>query len=64
MTIVDVAVDNGSFETLVAALTEAELVSALEAEGPSPSSPQMTMRLQLFRPNLEITAADLLANPN
>ncbi|MCF7932285.1 MAG: fasciclin domain-containing protein, partial [Acholeplasmataceae bacterium] len=34
MTIVDVAVDNGSFETLVAALTEAELVSALEAEGP------------------------------
>ncbi len=28
MTIVDVAVDNGSFETLVAALTEAELVSS------------------------------------
>ena len=33
-TIVDVAVANGSFETLVAAVTAADLVDALSAEGP------------------------------
>ena len=31
--IVDVAVDNGSFTTLVVAVTEADLVEALKAEG-------------------------------
>ncbi len=33
-TIVDVAVANGSFETLVAAVTAADLVDALSADGP------------------------------
>ena len=33
-TIVDVAVDNGSFKTLVAALKAADLVSALQGKGP------------------------------
>ena len=32
--IVDVAVENGSFTTLVAAVQQAELVDALKAEGP------------------------------
>ena len=62
-TIVDVAIENGSFTTLVAALTEAELVSALEAEGPftvfAPNDEAFTALLT----DLEITAEDLLANP-
>jgi transforming growth factor-beta-induced protein len=63
-TIVDVAIENGSFETLVAALTEAELVTALEAEGPftvfAPNDDAFTALLT----DLSITAEDLLANPD
>ena len=62
--IVDIAVSNGSFTVLVAALQEAELVGALQGDGPftvfAPTDEAFTSLLAA----LDITAADLLAHPD
>jgi transforming growth factor-beta-induced protein len=61
--IVDVAVNNGSFTVLVAALQQAELVEALQGEGPftvfAPTDEAFTKLLE----QLNITAEDLLNHP-
>jgi len=61
--IVDIASGNEDFSVLVAALQEAELVSALQGEGPftvfAPTDAAFTKLLEA----LDITAADLLAHP-
>lgn len=61
--IVDIASSNEDFSVLVAALQEAELVSALQGEGPftvfAPTDAAFTKLLEA----LDITAADLLAHP-
>ena len=61
--IVDIASGNEDFSVLVAALQEAELVSALQGEGPftvfAPTDEAFTELLGA----LDITAADLLAHP-
>jgi uncharacterized surface protein with fasciclin (FAS1) repeats len=60
--IVDVAVANGSFTTLVAAVQQAELVDALKAEGPytvfAPADDAFAALLE----ETEMTAEDLLAS--
>jgi len=62
--IVDVAVDNGSFTTLVAAVQQAELVDALKAEGPytvfAPTDDAFAALLE----ETEMSAEDLLAAEN
>lgn len=62
--IVDIAVSNGSFTVLVAALQEAELVGALQGDGPftvfAPTDEAFTSLLTA----LDITASDLLAHPD
>jgi len=62
-TIVDVAVGAGSFETLVAAVTEAGLVATLSGEGPftvfAPTDDAFAAALDA----LGLTADELLANP-
>lgn len=61
--IVDVASKNGSFTTLVAALQKAELVGALQGEGPftvfAPTDAAFTKLLT----QLDITAEELLNHP-
>jgi len=61
--IVDIASGNEAFSVLVAALQEAELVTALQGEGPftvfAPTDEAFTKLLGA----LDITAADLLAHP-
>jgi len=61
-TIVDVAVSNEDFSTLVAAVTEAELVEALSSEGPftvfAPTNDAFAALLE----EMEIGAEDLLAS--
>lgn len=61
--IVDIAAGNGSFTVLVAALTEADLVGALQGDGPftvfAPTDDAFTALLA----ELEITAEQLLAHP-
>lgn len=62
--IVDVAVDNGSFTTLVAAVQQAGLVDALKAEGPytvfAPTDDAFAALLE----ETEMSAEDLLAAEN
>jgi uncharacterized surface protein with fasciclin (FAS1) repeats len=62
--IVDVAVENGSFTTLVAAVQEAELVDALKAEGPytvfAPTDDAFAALLE----ETEMSAEDLLGAEN
>jgi uncharacterized surface protein with fasciclin (FAS1) repeats len=62
--IVDVAVENGSFTTLVAAVQQAELVDALKAEGPytvfAPTDDAFAALLE----ETEMSAEDLLAAEN
>ncbi|MDF1616105.1 fasciclin domain-containing protein [Petrocella sp. FN5] len=62
--IVDVAVNNGSFTTLVAALTEAELVGALQGEGPFTVFAPTDAAFEKLLNGLGITAGDLLAHPD
>jgi transforming growth factor-beta-induced protein len=61
--IVDIAVGNEDFSVLVAALTEADLVGALQGDGPftvfAPTDAAFTDLLTA----LDITAGDLLAHP-
>ncbi len=62
--IVDVAIDNGSFTTLVAAVQQAELVDALKAEGPytvfAPTDDAFAALLEAT----EMSAEDLLGAEN
>lgn len=62
--IVDVAVTNGSFTTLVAALTEAELVSALQGEGPFTVFAPTDAAFEKLLNALGISAGELLAHPD
>ncbi|MBN1564656.1 MAG: fasciclin domain-containing protein [Anaerolineae bacterium] len=62
--IVDVAVDNGSFTTLVAAVQEAALVDALKAEGPYTVFAPTDEAFAALLADMEIEAADLLAAEN
>ena len=63
-TIVEIAVESGNFGTLVAALTVANLVTALSAEGPftvfAPSEAAFAELLE----TLDLTASELLALEN
>ena len=62
-TVVDIAVNNGSFTTLVAALQEAELVEALSGEGPFTVFAPTDDAFADLLAQLDITAADLLNHP-
>jgi transforming growth factor-beta-induced protein len=62
--IVDVAVENGSFTTLVAAVTEAGLVDALKAEGPYTVFAPADDAFGALLAEMDIEAADLLAAEN
>lgn len=62
--IVDIAVSNGSFTTLVAALQEAELVGALQGDGPFTVFAPTDEAFASLLASLDITAADLLAHPD
>ncbi|MEX2500853.1 MAG: fasciclin domain-containing protein [Trueperaceae bacterium] len=63
-TVVDVAVENEGFSTLVAAVTEAELVATLQGDGPftvfAPTDEAFAEALEA----LDITAEELLASPD
>jgi len=62
-TVVDIAVNNGSFTTLVAALQEAELVEALSGEGPFTVFAPTDDAFADLLAQLDITASDLLNHP-
>ncbi|TVP84929.1 MAG: fasciclin domain-containing protein, partial [Acholeplasmataceae bacterium] len=63
-TIVDIAVASDDFTTLVAALTEAELVAALQGEGPFTVFAPTDDAFAALLAELDITASDLLAFEN
>lgn len=62
--IVDIAVSNGSFTTLVAALQQAELVGALQGDGPFTVFAPTDAAFAELLAALNISAADLLAHPD
>lgn len=62
--IVDIAVTNGSFTTLVAALQQAELVEALQGDGPFTVFAPTDDAFASLLATLDISAADLLAHPD
>ena len=62
-TIVDVAVANGSFTTLVAAVQEAGLVETLSGEGPFTVFAPTDEAFEAALADLGITAEELLADP-
>ncbi len=63
-TVVDVALENDGFETLVAAVTEADLVATLQGDGPftvfAPTDDAFAAALEA----LGLTAEELLASPD
>lgn len=61
--IVDIAVGNDDFSILVAALQEADLVSALQGEGPFTVFAPTNDAFAALLGQLEISAADLLNHP-
>jgi transforming growth factor-beta-induced protein len=62
--IVDIAVGNPDFSTLVAALTKADLVTALSAEGPFTVFAPNNAAFAKLADNLGVEVADLLELPN
>ncbi len=62
-TIVDIAVGSDDFSILVAALQEAELVGALQGEGPFTVFAPTNAAFEKLLGELGIEAADLLAHP-
>ena len=62
--IVDIAVGNESFTTLVAALQQAELVGALQGDGPFTVFAPTDEAFGALLASLDISAADLLAHPD
>lgn len=61
--IVDIASKNSDFSTLVAALQKAELVEALQAEGPFTVFAPSNAAFEKLLKDLDITADQLLAHP-
>jgi transforming growth factor-beta-induced protein len=61
--IVDIAVNNEDFSILVAALTEADLVTALQGDGPFTVFAPTNTAFENLLEQLDISAADLLAHP-
>jgi len=62
--IVDIAVGNESFTTLVAALQQADLVGALQGDGPFTVFAPTDEAFSQLLTSLDISAADLLAHPD
>lgn len=62
--IVDIAIENGSFTTLVAAVQEAELVDALKADGPYTVFAPTDEAFAALLEETEMSAEDLLGNEN
>lgn len=62
--IVDIAVGNESFSTLVAALQQADLVGALQGDGPFTVFAPTDEAFAALLAALDISAADLLAHPD
>lgn len=62
--IVDIAVGNEDFSILVAALTEADLVEALQGDGPFTVFAPTNAAFEALLTELDITAAQLLAQPD
>ena len=62
--IVDVAITDGRFTTLVAALIEADLVDTLRSDGPFTVFAPTDAAFEVLLADLGITAADLLASPD
>ena len=62
-TVVEIAVNDGNFTTLVAALQEAELVDTLSGEGPFTVFAPTDDAFADLLAQLDITAADLLNHP-
>jgi uncharacterized surface protein with fasciclin (FAS1) repeats len=62
--IVDIAVSDTSFSTLVAALTEADLVGALQGDGPFTVFAPTNEAFGNLLAALDISAEDLLAHPD
>jgi transforming growth factor-beta-induced protein len=61
--IVDIAVNNEDFSILVAALTEADLVTALQGDGPFTVFAPTNTAFENLLEQLDISAADLLTHP-
>ena len=61
--IVDIAVNDDQFSTLVAAFTEADLVTTLQDDGPFTVFAPTDEAFNTLLSDLDITAADLLAHP-
>lgn len=62
--IVDIATSNGDFSTLVAALTQADLVDALKGDGPYTVFAPTNEAFAKLLDTLGITAEELLAQPD
>lgn len=62
--IVDIAAGDSQFSTLVAALTEADLVSTLQTDGPFTVFAPTDAAFESLLNDLGITAEDLLAHPD
>lgn len=62
--IVDIAVNDTTFSTLVAALSQADLVGALQGDGPFTVFAPTNDAFDKLLSTLDITAADLLAHPD
>jgi transforming growth factor-beta-induced protein len=62
--IVDVAITDGRFTTLVAALQQADLVDTLRSDGPFTVFAPTDAAFEVLLADLDISAADLLASPD
>ena len=63
-TVVDIATSNDDFSTLVAALTEAELVETLQGDGPFTVFAPTDAAFNQALADLDLTAEELLASPD
>jgi uncharacterized surface protein with fasciclin (FAS1) repeats len=63
-TVVDIATSNDDFSTLVAALTEAELVETLQGDGPFTVFAPTNAAFNQALADLDLTAEELLASPD
>lgn len=63
-TVVDIALSNDDFSILVAALQKADLVGALQAEGPFTVFAPTNAAFEALLKDLDISSSDLLAQPD
>ena len=63
-TVVDIAASNDDFSTLVAAVTEADLVETLQGEGPFTVFAPTNAAFEQALADLDLTAEELLASPD